>query len=241
MRIPLIVVKLHRWLGLFLGIQVILWISGGVVMSVISIDKVRGTDRAQPPDQRIFSVDSPLLSPTEVARQLGLKGITGAVLSWRLDRAVYRLDTGDEVVVADAVTGKRLAPLTAEEARAVAEADYAGDASVAAVTRQEEAILEIRGREPPLWRVEFDDGRRTTIYVDPESGMVAARRNRLWRIYDVFWMLHIMDYRARDDFNHPLLVGSAAVAWFLATSGAWLVVIWLRRKRRRVKERLKQG
>ena len=34
--------KIHKWLGLLVGIQVLLWISGGVVMSAIPIDMVRG-------------------------------------------------------------------------------------------------------------------------------------------------------------------------------------------------------
>ena len=32
----------HRWLGLIVGLQVLLWVSGGVVMSLIPIDLVRG-------------------------------------------------------------------------------------------------------------------------------------------------------------------------------------------------------
>jgi hypothetical protein len=232
-RLPVLVVKLHRWLGLLLGLQVILWISGGLVMSAVSIDKVRGDDRRRDADPTPIPAATPLLAPTTAAAALGIGELTGARLVRRLGRLAYHLDTAAGPVMADAATGERLPILTAAEARAVAVADYAGRAEIAAVTRQEEPTLETRGREPPLWRVEFADGRRTTIYIDAVSGEVAARRNVLWRVYDVFWMLHIMDYRARDDFNHPLLVGSAAVAWFLALSGAWLVVLWLKRRARR--------
>ena len=41
-----------------------------------------------------------------------------------------------------------------------------------------------------------------------------------------------MNYSERDDFNHPLLIDSSVVAWFLATSGILLVVQWLIRKRK---------
>jgi uncharacterized iron-regulated membrane protein len=97
---------------------------------------------------------------------------------------------------------------------------------------QTEPRSEIRGQDLPLWRAEFDDGRRTTVYVSPASGQVVARRNNIWRVYDFFWMLHIMDYGGRDNFNHPLLITAAVVAWLLATSGLWLVAIWLTRRRR---------
>ena len=87
-----------------------------------------------------------------------------------------------------------------------------------------------------MWRVDFDDSRHTTVYVSPQSGKVVGRRNTIWRVYDFFWMLHIMDYSARDNFNNPLVVTCAVIAWFLATRGIWLVVVWLKRKSRRKKK-----
>jgi hypothetical protein len=143
------------------------------------------------------------------------------------------LSSGDTVHLTDAVTGKLLSPLDADTAGEVARRDYAGPGTVARVILQEEPLLEIRGRDLPQWRVEFDDSRNTTVYVSPQTGKVTGRRNKIWRVYDFFWMLHIMDYSERDDFNHPLLIGSAAVAWILATTGIWLVVQWLSRKRKR--------
>jgi len=167
----------------------------------------------------------------ELAREFAAHG-HDVVLVARRQTALEAL--AEELGTAHGVSATVVpADLTAPEARAVAVADYSGDAPVASVALQEDATLEIRGLTPPLWRVDFADGRRTTIYVDPASGEIAARRNLLWRVYDVFWMLHIMDYRARDDFNHSLLVGSAATAWFLALTGLWLVVLWLRRRARR--------
>lgn len=74
-----------------------------------------------------------------------------------------------------------------------------------------------------MWQVRFDDGRDTTLYVSERNGQVVARRTDIWRLYDFFWMLHIMDYRERVDFNHPLLVAASAVALALAATGIWLL------------------
>ena len=52
----------------------------------------------------------------------------------------------------------------------------------------------------------MNDPDGTRIYVSPETGRVLARRNDYWRVFDFFWMLHIMDYDEREDFNHPLLI-----------------------------------
>ena len=40
--------KVHKWLGFVVAIQVLLWISGGLVMSVLPIDKVRGKHLVMP-------------------------------------------------------------------------------------------------------------------------------------------------------------------------------------------------
>jgi hypothetical protein len=44
-------------------------------------------------------------------------------------------------------------------------------------------------------------------------------RSDIWRLYDFFWMLHIMDYETLDDFNHPLLIAIAAFSLFITVSG----------------------
>jgi len=223
----------HQGLGLLIGIQVVLWITGGFVMSVLPIEKVRGEDWVAERESGLIPADVALLAPDEVARDLDLPGLESADLDIWLDRPVYRLSSAGKIHLADAVTGRLLSPLDADTAREVARRDYAGPGIVGQVTLQEEPLLEIRGRDLPQWRIDFDDSRNTTVYVSPQTGKVTGRRNKIWRVYDFFWMLHIMDYSERDDFNHPLLIGSAAVAWILATSGIWLVVQWLKRKRKR--------
>lgn len=225
--------SVHQGLGLLIGIQVVLWITGGFVMSVLPIEKVRGEDWVAEQDSSPIPTDIVLLAPDRVARDLELPGLESADLDVWLDQPVYRLRTGETTHLVDAVTGRLLTPLDADTAREVARRDYAGPGTVARVTLQEEPLLEIRGRDLPQWRVDFEDSRNTTVYVSPQTGKVTGRRNTIWRVYDFFWMLHIMDYSERDDFNHPLLIGSAAVAWILATSGIWLVVQWLKRKRKR--------
>ena len=35
-------VRIHKWVALIVGLQIVLWVAGGVVMSVIPIEQVRG-------------------------------------------------------------------------------------------------------------------------------------------------------------------------------------------------------
>jgi Na(+)-translocating NADH:ubiquinone oxidoreductase F subunit len=51
-----------------------------------------------------------------------------------------------------------------------------------------------------------------------EDGSILERRNDTWRLFDVFWMLHIMDYQGRENFNNILLIfASLTAAWFSIT------------------------
>ena len=141
----------------------------------------------------------------------------------------YRLDTPDGTRLIDAVSGERLDPITADQAVAVARADYAGDASAAVVEWTDTPHYEIRGRDLPLWKVELRDDLGTRLYVSPETGEVVARRNTLWRIFDFVWMLHIMDYEERNNFNHPLLLITAGTALLFVFSGLWMLILAFRR------------
>jgi len=61
-----------------------------------------------------------------------------------------------------------------------------------------------------------------------------ARRTTRWRIFDFLWMLHIMDFDTRDDFNTPLLQIAAGLGFVVGLSGLvfWALTTRLFRRRR---------
>jgi len=220
----------HQGLGVLIGIQIFLWISGGFVMSAIPIEKVRGEDWVVEAAPSVISTETTLLTANKISGDLKFNNLESAKLIMWLGRPVYLMQTIDGTYLTDAASGNLLSPLNENLARKVAEADYAGPGEIKELNLLTESLSEIRGRDLPVWRVDFADSRHTSIYVSPETGQVVARRNTIWRVYDFFWMLHIMDYGARDNFNNPLLVTAAVIAWLMATSGLWLAVIWIKRK-----------
>ena len=42
-------VRIHKWVALIIGLQILLWIAGGLVMSVIPIEQVRGEHKVAAP------------------------------------------------------------------------------------------------------------------------------------------------------------------------------------------------
>lgn len=220
--------RIHLWAGLILGIQVLLWMASGVVMSWFPIEDVRGETRAfiSPP---IELEAQTYASPGGIIAQS--PGATSVELRRFLGRPVYVASAeGSAIAMFDASSGEKLTPLDEAAVRRIAKQDFVGEGEIARVRLLNHPPQEYR-RETPVWRVEFDDKRNTRLYISPSSGEVRARRNDIWRLYDFFWMLHIMDYEEREDFNNPLVMTAAAAGLVFALSGLVIVVMRLMRGR----------
>jgi ferredoxin len=63
----------------------------------------------------------------------------------------------------------------------------------------------------------------TSLYISAADGQVLERRNNHWRVSDFFWMLHIMDYAGRSNFNNALVITVALIAIWLGLSGLMLL------------------
>lgn len=216
--------RVHKWLALFVGLQVLAWTSGGFVMSFFDIQKVRGEHNIRESKPQPLS-DVEILLPLKTVFSLFGPGeeILEIKLGRFLQRPVYRVAKGDGMtVLVDARTGEMLSPLSQESALRVAREDFAGDGAPTKIELVTEKNTEYR-KDLPVWYVEFGDAENTHLYVSAQTGEILARRNKTWRLYDFFWMLHIMDYRNRTDFNHPLLVFASIIAVTMAVSGLVLL------------------
>ncbi|RMF76812.1 MAG: peptidase M4, partial [Acidobacteria bacterium] len=200
------------------------WSGGGFLFSVLDIHAVRGEDASRgvvgrPLDGAILRTAGLATAEESGAPASATLIDRGAGPRWEL-----RDSAGGLLAVLDARTGAPAGLLDADRAARIAAADFRKPPAVASVELVEtDPPLEYRGRPLPAWRVAFADARRTHVYVDARTGAIAARRNRLWRVFDFFWMLHTMDYRGRDDFNNPLLTAFSVLA--LATSAAG-IALW---------------
>jgi uncharacterized iron-regulated membrane protein len=221
----------HRWVALIAGVQLLLWSLGGLMFSVLHIDNVHGDHERRfvpPPPVRMENV---LLSPGEalaLAESAGAAsgGVSRASLRERRGRTVYEFfdAKGRPLGAVDAATGEVLLRVSEEEAKRAALDDFTEGHTVRSVEFLEsEAPLEFRGGAMPVYRVTMEHPKNPRLYVSPVTGDVLARRNAPWRIFDFFWMLHIMDYGGREDFNHPLLTVMSALAVLTAATG---LVLW---------------
>lgn len=217
----------HRWLALVIVLQLLAWSVGGFLFSVLDIRYVRGeTASALRPARPL----DPAVLPDRLAaacESLHLPSIARAEL---IDRGLGpRWELRDEqsrLVACVLPDGVPAPALTRADAERLALGDFLHPVSVLnAILIEADAPTEYREKPIPAWQVALDHADAPRLYVHAATGEITARRNRAWRLFDFFWMLHTMDYRTRDDFNHPLLTAASLLA--IATAGTGLALwVW---------------
>ena len=220
--------RAHKWAGLVLGVQILLWFASGLFMALFPIDEVRGSHLAE---KAAWSLSDATVIPIEIAMTAYDGELTGASLTSLAGEPAYALIGDNGTQLLNARTGKAWEPIAEDSIRVAATKYYKGDGQILAIKRLAEAPLEYR-RPPPVWQVQFDDKSKTRLYLDADTAELRAVRTKLWRAYDFMWMLHIMDYKSRDNFNSWWLRLWAFLALLFAISGVFLVThrVFLRPK-----------
>ena len=220
-------VRAHKWLALLIGLQVFLWLLGGLVMSALPIERVRGEHKIAAHPAPAMDVAA-LITLEEAVSRAGAVAVDEAVLTTVVGEPVWRLRSGDRTIIVSARDGKIWSPVDEALALAIADHDFAPEVPVRSIALLEDPPSEY-GPGGPVWQVRFADPGDTRIYVDPESGVVRARRSSTWRVFDFFWRLHVMDYDDGADFNHPLLIGAALLGVLVAVAGLVILSFRIRR------------
>ena len=255
--------RVHRWLGLFIGVQFVLWTAGGLYFSWTDLDAVHGDHlmRPAPPVPADLATVAPAAAVGALRARARVDSVAGVELVSVAGRPTYRVNyfaaaggaptaAGGHVPRAhavrrrgfvDAATGLPRGPLTRDEAVAAARAAYAGTAPVTSVSLLTADSVgphhEFREQPLPAWAVRFGDAEGATAYVPAEMGQVLRIRNDRWRTFDFLWMLHTMDYAGRDDFNNVVLRGFSLLGLVTVASGFVLFGLTSPTLRRRVSGR----
>lgn len=224
MSVPsLLLRKIHKWVGILVGIQFLLWTISGAAMALIDMKAVAGGERA---------VTAPVALPDASGQWQAIQASLGneRVQSIRTDAIagtpILRIETGTSVRLFDARTGHPVT-VNGSAAEQVAQHAYPGG-QIERVVSLDDLTLAVRDHSLPIWRVDFDDAQNSSFYVSGTSGQILEQRNNSWRVWDFFWMLHNMDYAERSSFNHPLIIFAGIAMVWLAVTGFWLLfrTVW---------------
>ena len=217
---------IHRWLGLFASIQLLLWTLSGLFFTIPDIKDVRGdqyrvwetTNEAQRLNHENLFAMSTLLKNLDINKEQDYT----ILLKRRADTWVYQVKSSNQISNYDAISGERLFFITPDEASLIVTRETNLLPKKVELINDRESGSEYRGRDLPLYRVFVEKPQKGMVYVDPNTGEIAAIRTRLWRTFDFLWSLHIMDYKERDDFSHWLIRIFAFIGLMTIVSGMLL-------------------
>lgn len=211
--------KVHRYLGIFLGLQFLMWTISGLYFSWTDLDEIHGDHFKQIPPKNTFF--SNLLG---TANLNGVKGITSMELMEIAGQPYYWVN-GKRLFNAE--TGEQKHGINEEEALAVAAHHMRSDLKVSSITQINEVgpHHEYRGRPLPAYEISYETVEGLKAYVAINNGAFQTVRHRNWRWFDFLWMTHTMDYEGRDNFNTTLLRAFSLLGLITVLSGflLWFV------------------
>jgi len=172
--------KIHKYLSIFIAVQLLLWTVSGIYFAFNKIEMVRGEQYRLPleTEYRIFK---------------------------RLGQEIIETNNNGVKTYSSHPQNFPVDMLLPEEAITIAkEKTSLNPVSVSLIEKVERGV-EYRGRRLPIYKVSTDTDDGINIYVDSMTGDIAAIRSDSWRVWDLLWALHIMDYQDRDNINNILL------------------------------------
>jgi hypothetical protein len=191
--------NLHRYLSIFVSIQLLLWTISGIYFAYNKIELVRGEQYRLPKnvEYRIFD---------------------------RLGTSIIETIEYGEKSYKTYPDGNLIKPLTKEEAlKITAQKTTLNPLEVSLVTELYPGA-EYRG-SLPVYKVKTDTKDDINVYVGYMTGDIGSIRSDSWRIWDLMWSLHIMDYRERNNINNILLRILSILALVTSISGITLFFV----------------
>ena len=205
--------KAHRYLGLFIGIQFLMWTISGLYFSWTDIDDIHGDQfKKEKLKQTSFNnlLGAAQLNLERPIQNLELLEIAGEPYYWINEEYLY-----------NAVSGIKKNGITEQEAIKVAERYMLSDLKIDKIQRIESVSdhHEYRGRPLPAYEISYKTDENLKAYVAIKNGAFQTVRHRDWRWFDFLWMTHTMDYQGRDNFNTIVLRAFSLLGLITVLSG----------------------
>ncbi len=213
--------KSHRYLGIFLGLQFLMWTISGLYFSWTNIDDIHGDHFRK--TGIVATSFSNLISPSNLKPAVGIESIEFREISkepyyWVNKKQLY-----------NAQTGELKNGISKEEAL-----DISGKYIVSGMTVKDVQRIdsvgsqhEYRKKLLPAYVISYQNPDNLKVYVSLNDGALQTVRHRDWRWFDFLWMTHTMDYEGRDNMNNIVLrifsvlglitVLSGFLLWFITS------------------------
>ena len=209
----LLVRKVHKYLSFFISLQLLLWTVSGIYFAFNKIELVRGEQYRTQVEQSInlgdFDFEIPNTTDVSIQKRLGE------------NIAVIKVDGTTKYLNR---SGESISKLTESEAMNLVISNTTLSPVLVEEIVNERSGSEYRGRSLPIYKVESKTNKDLDInvYLNVYSGEVLAIRSNQWRIWDLMWGLHIMDWKERDNISNILLKIFSILALVSSVTGVML-------------------
>jgi len=208
-----IVRNTHKYLSFFISVQLFLWTVSGIYFAFNKIELVRG-EQYRLTESFPINFDEVKFSRSDVAQVKAINRlgeiifvVSGSKGTEYLDSFGIPLDKLNKSEIFEIVSSSStLKPIDFEE-----------------ITESSKGS-EFRGRNLPLYKVTSlnDKNKKINLYLNVFSGEITAVRSIQWRIWDLMWGFHIMDWQTRDKINNIFLQIFSILALVSSISGIML-------------------
>ena len=164
-----------------------------------------------------------------IAIQLLLWTISGIYFSFNKIENIRGEQYFVEQPTQEQPTQKDITKISFEEAKVIVSKMTTLTPISVEIVDEEQRGSEYRGRELPLYKIVSlnENEEKINVYQNPFSGEIVAIRSPQWRIWDLMWGFHIMDWVERDNIDNILLKIFSFIALFTSISG---VILFFRKK-----------
>lgn len=205
--------KSHRYLGIFLGLQFLMWTISGIYFSWTDIDAIHG-DHFKNMEYHPQAFTG-LMAPSELNLKVGInsieiRDINNVPYYWVNQKQLF-----------NALDGKVKSSINKDEALYIAGNHIKKELQVndVAFIEKVDTHHEYREKLLPAYVISYKGQENLKVYVSAIDGKFQTVRHRDWRIFDFLWMTHTMDYEGRDDFNTTVLRAFSLLGLITVLSG----------------------
>jgi hypothetical protein len=217
------IASLHKWLGLIVGAQLLVWTATGLYFAAIPIQQIRGEHLVRPAAQTSVDMSRVKLSSTDALKVVVEDRPQQVILRSLAGEPVYEIRAEIGVFLVSAETGQVISPVSEDLARKIVAGAWASEDAPTSLQLLDAPPQEASGMTGQVWSAAMPGEGHRVLYVGAANGQIGPVRTDLWRTYDFLWSLHIMDYKMRENFNHPLIVAAAVLALSVVLFGVALL------------------
>jgi hypothetical protein len=226
----------HKWLGILIVLQALVWSLSGLMMTLLPEEEVKGdkyladgygdalvSEVWQGYNETITALLAQNDSYSEFSVSFLGNELTLGIISIDGSKKIYSLNTG--------------APLVLDESkiRKIASGYLMGKPEVLFAVKAESGLNNYQGPYP-VWKVIVDNPVRSHLYIDTVTGKLLAHQTSYWRWHRYSYNLHLFDFMGAAQVNNLLLSAFAILMLLTAISGLTLLIFSLFRSRNKMND-----